>query len=240
MLFYFVVAVEKCSGMNNVGVVQRFLKLLLASTLSACLLWIALPASASSITQLTIVGDDSLPGIIGDYSTSSTFSWMSQTFPDNASGFSWTLGPGTSNGVLLGQTQSPGTMTGIRPMFNQSTSFYSTATGITIDSADVIDMSNLLMLHAGTVINVGSGSGFNTLVSRVSDINLLSAGENGWMLNSEGSYYLIYNTRGTCDACNITMHLYGTAVVPAPPALWLLSSGFLGLLSSARRKNNSR
>ena len=123
-------------------------------------------------------------------------------------------------------------------MFNQSTSFYSTAGGITIDSADVIDMSNLLMLHAGTVIDVGSGSGsgFNTLVSRVSYINLLSAGENGWMLNADGSYHLIYNTRGTCDTCSLTMHLYGFAVVPVPPALWLLSSGLLGLLSSARRK----
>ena len=214
-------------------------RLLLASTLSACLLWIALPASASSFTQLTIVGDDSLPGIIGGYSTNSNFSWMFHAFPDNTSGFSWTLGPGADYGIQFGQAQNSGDMTGIRLMFNQNTSFFSTGTGISIDNSNVIDMSNLRMWQSGDVIDVGSGSGFSTLVPLVADISLLAAGENGWMLNTDSSYHLIYNTRGTCDTCNLTMHLYGMAVVPVPPALLLFTSGLIGLVFVQRKKNRA-
>ena len=216
----------------------RLRNLVLAST-QFIALFISFPAMAASIGQLTIVGDANQPGISGNYSTTANFSWMSQIFPGNTAGFSWSLGSGSDNGILFGQAQNAGEMLSIRPMFNQPTTFYSEGSGLTIDNLNVIDMSNLRMQHASTIIDVGSGSGFNTLVNRVSDITLLTQGENGWMLNQDGSYYLIYNTRGTCDSCNLALHLYGTAVVPVPPAILLFCSGLMSFAIMRRRQKQA-
>ncbi len=201
------------------------IKTLLVLIIHAILLTIAFPATAQSITQLTITGDDSLPGNVGDYPITSTFSWMSHLFPSNTTPFSWTLGPGSDGGVVFDRPQNPGAMMGIRLMFNQPTTFYSVGSGLSIDNSNVIDMANLRMKQSSTIIDVGSGSGFDTLGPRVSDISLLLPGANGWSLNQDGTYFLIYNTRGTCDTCNLTLHLYGTALVPIPPALLLFLSG---------------
>lgn len=141
---------------------------------------------------------------------------MYQTFPNNTSGFSWTLEPGTDNGILFDQAQQPGEMMGMRPMFNTPTTFFSVDTGLSMGGGNDIDMSNLRMQFGGTEIDVGSGSGHAALVPLVSDITLLAAGENGWMLNPDGSCHLIYHTRGTCADCELAMHLYGMAAVPLP------------------------
>ena len=212
------------------------MKTLLIVFIHEMLLAIAFPATAQAITQLTIVGDDSSPGIIGTYSTTSMFSWMSHVFAGNASGFSWALAPGTDGGVLFNQAQAPRRMMSVRPMFNQPTTFFSVGSGLAIDNSGVIDMANLRLKHSSTIFDLGTGSGFDTFVPRVSDVSLLLPGANGWMLNPNGSYYLIYNTHGVCDGCNLALHLYGVAQVPIPSALMLFFSGALlfGKLGSRR------
>lgn len=191
-------------------------------------------ANASTISQLSIIGDDSLPGITGNYATDSSFSWVSNRFPTSTIPHSWALGPGSSGGVIFDQPQSGGEMIATRPVYNQPAIFSSIGTGLSINDFDVIDMSNLLLRHAGTFIEIGAGSSVDVLVPRVSDINFLQPGENGWALNNDGSYHLLYNTIGTCTGCDLTLHLYGTAV-PVPASVWLLASGLIGLIGFARR-----
>ena len=183
------------------------------------------PVSAQSINQFSIIGDGGFAGIVGNYPTTSLFSWMFHIFPGNTTGHSWTLGPGTDGGILFDQAQDVGEMMGIRFMFNQQTTFFSVGSGLAINGSEVVNMDNLRMWQASNVIDVGSGSGFDTLVPKVSDIGLLLPGENGWMMNTDNSYHLIYNTRGTCADCKLMLHLYGNIVAPIPPAVLLFLSG---------------
>lgn len=178
-------------------------------------LLIALPANAQSVNSLTIAGDGTLPGTITEYSTTSELSWISHIFPGNENGFMWSMEGGTDGGILFNHAQDISVMMTVRAMFDQPTTFFSIGTGISIDESNTIDMANLRMWHGGVIIDVGSGSGFNTLIPVVNDVTLLAAGENGWMTNQNGSYHLIYNTKGTCLDCNLKLHLTGTSVLNA-------------------------
>lgn len=107
-------------------------------------------------------------------------------------------------------------MTDVFTMFSQPGGFYSVDSGITIAADQTINMANLRMWHAGSIIDIGSGSGYSTLVPYYDDMSLLNSAENGWSIGAGGIYHLFYNTRGTCVDCEMTIHLYGTAIVPLP------------------------
>lgn len=174
-----------------------------------CLL-ISRPTNSQTMHSLIIDGDDTLPGVIsGAYTTTSDLSWIEHIFPGNANGFMWSIMGGSNGGILFGQAQEIPGMASVRPMFNQPTTFFSVGAGVSINEAKTINMANLRMKHAGEIIDVGSGSGYVTLVPLVNDITALNEGENGWMINPDGSYHLIYNTRGTCVDCTLKIHLTG-------------------------------
>ncbi len=189
--------------------------------------------SAYAVTMLTLPGSFSPPGIIGTFSDTAEFSWIKHRFP-NAGYFSWNFGGGTDGGVIFDQAQPFTQMTDVFTMFNQPAGFFSVNSGLSIASDLTIDMSNLRMKQAGIVIDVGDGSGFDTFVPYFEDFSLRGIDQNGWTINSAGAYHLFYNTRGICDGCEMTIHLYGSAV-PVPAAIWLFGSGLLGLMGIARR-----
>lgn len=211
---------------------------ILKSLVCLGLLYIS-PVNASTFSKLTLPGSFQPPGISGTFSNTAQFSWIKHRFPTNTNYFSWNFGGGTDGGVIFGQPQSFGALTDIFIMFNQPAAFYSVGNGLSIDINNTIDMSNLRMKQAGNIIDVGSGSGFNTLVPYVADLSLLAAGENGWSINSAGAYHLFYNTRGTCLDCEMTVHLYGKAVVPIPATVWLFGSGLLMLTGLMHRRKSS-
>ncbi|WP_372521443.1 hypothetical protein [Sulfuricaulis sp.] len=194
----------------------------------SCMLWV-FPCSAQSVTGLTIDGTTS-SGIVGEFALTSQFSWFHHVIIDPP-GHSWMFGPGSMGGIVFGTEQPMGEMGGWYIMYNQPAILFSAAGGITIDSNNTIDMSNLLFSQAGTVYDLGSGSGYNTLVPLVSDISFLGAGQNGWMINPDGTYYLIYNSIGLGPTSTSTVHLYGSVVaIPLPGALVTFASGIIGLL----------
>lgn len=167
-------------------------------------------AEPVSVQNLMVEGDDSLPGYNGYYLANSGYSWMSHTFAGNTSGFSWTLGPGTDGGILLWRGQpTAGEMIGVRPMFNQPTTFYTVNEGITVDAAGTLNVANLRMQHRGDVYDVGGGSGFDTSVGLIANVGTLADGVNGWQLNTDGSYHIIYNTTSICPGCKLKLHFFG-------------------------------
>jgi len=194
-------------------------------------------AQAKSAT-LTIPGEFSPPGIIGGYPADAGFSWISHQFPDNAEYFSWQLGGGSDGGIIFDQSQAFTAMTDTTIMFNQPTGFFSVNSGISINQNMTIDMSNLRLFHGGTIFDVGSGAGagFDALIPLISDINSLTANQNGWAIDEFGNYELFYNTRGICDGCTMQVYLSGVSVVPVPAAVWLFGSGLIGLMGFARRR----
>jgi hypothetical protein len=203
-----------------------------------CFLW--MPASsAQSITGLTIDGTTA-SGITGEFPSMSQFSWFNHVIIEPP-GHSWMFGPGSMGGIVFGTEQPQGQMGGWYTMYNQPAVLFSVTGGITIDANNTIDMSNLRLKQAGTVFDLGSGSGYNTLVPLVSDISLLGAGQNGWMINPNGTYYLTYNSVGLGPTTTSTVHLYGSvATVPLPSAFVCFASGLLGLIFSAKRRNRRR
>jgi len=74
----------------------------------------------------------------------------------------------------------------------------------------------LRMYQSGRITDIGSGSGYSTLVPLVSDISTLGDRENGWTVDSSGTYRLVYNTRGTCPDCEMTILLYGSTNAALP------------------------
>lgn len=189
--------------------------------------------------MLTLPGSFQPPGISGTFSDTAEFSWIKHRFPANDY-FSWNFGGGTDGGIIFNQSQNYRSMTDVITMFNQPTGFYSVNSGLTIDSNNTIDMSSLRMRHAGDVIDIGSGSGFDALIPYLQDISLLVAGNNGWSIDSGGAYHLFYNTKGTCVGCEMTIHLYGMAAVPVPAAIWFFGSGLFGFVGMALRRNKLR
>lgn len=207
--------------------------------LSIALYFSIFSASAAGIDTLTIPGEFQPPGIVGTFPNDAEFSWIKHRSPTNTTYFSWNFGGGTDGGIVFDQPQAFKEMTDVFIMFNQPAGFYSVNGGLFIDAGQTIDMSNLRMRQAGNDIDVGSGSGYNTLVPLVDDALLLAEGQNGWSVDANGTYHLFYNTRGICVDCEMTVHLYGTAVsaVPLPASVWLFGSGLIGLFGFSWGRN---
>ncbi len=186
-------------------------------------------AAAQTVTGLTIEGTTA-PGIVGEYALKSDFSWLHHLI--SPPGHSWMFGPGSMGGIVFGAEQMMGQMGGWYTMYNQPAVLFSAAGGISIDANNIIDMSNLRLSQAGIVIDLGAGSGYDTFVPLVSDLSLLAAGVNGWMINPDGTYYLVYHTAGLGPTTTSTVHLYGSVLAaPLPGALLLFVSGIAGLMT---------
>lgn len=198
-----------------------------------CALWTP-ASSAQTITGLTIEGTTA-PGIVGEYSLNAEFSWFHHLI--SPPGHSWMFGPGSMGGIVFGVEQSMGQMGGWFTMYNQPAVLFSAPGGIGIDANNTIDMSNLRLSQAWTEFDLGSGSGYGTFVPLVSDISLLAAGENGWMINPDGTYYLVYHSVGLGSTTTSAVHLYGSVLeTPLPGALLLFVSGIAGLLAAGRAR----
>lgn len=192
--------------------------------------------SAANISSLLLPGQFQPPGIVGTFPNTAEFSWIKHRSPDNTTYFSWNFGGGTDGGIIFDQSQVFTEMTDVFIMFNQRAGFFSVNNGLSIAADKTIDMSNLRMQQAGNIYDVGSGSGYDTLVPYVDDTLLLAEGQNGWSIGANGAFHLFYNTRGICDGCEMTVHLYGTTVVPVPAAIWLFISGIVGFSGFFRFK----
>lgn len=192
---------------------------------------------AASINILIIEGGLG-PGIVGSYSLNSMFSWIEHRYPGSTSGHSWTLAPGTDGGILLGQSQpNQAEITANRPMYNTPSWLYSVGNGISINEDESLDFQNLRLFWGEMILNPGTAPGYNTTIPRLTDASQLSATSNGWVLETDETYNLIFHTAGLCEGCELTIHLYGTALpVPLPSAFWLFTSSLAGLLGIAHRR----
>jgi hypothetical protein len=140
----------------------------------------------------------------------SEYSWLSHRFPAATSWHSWRLHPGTDGGILFGSAQPTGTLTAQFLMFNVPTTIYSTGNGVTIDANETLNFDNLRRLHGNTIYDLGSGAGADPTIPLVPDITLLPPGENGWQINPDDTYHVIYNTTGNCPGCEMLLHFHGT------------------------------
>lgn len=197
--------------------------------------------NANAFTQLTIAGEYAPPGISGTFPDDASFSWIKHKFSPTHDYFSWRIGGGVDGGIIFNQPQSYGDLTAEFMMFSQPTGFYSVNEGITINPDNTIDMSNIRMSQFGEIIDIGSGSGYDTMVPYVDDFLSIAEGSSGWSITDSGVYHLFYTTRGTCLECELTIHLTGTAIVPLPAAVWLMISGLLSLpvISRITRKKKA-
>lgn len=177
--------------------------------------WIDGLAAPPSVGML-IMGEQQ-PAIVGIWPDDTPYSWVQHTL-SNGGKFSWRLLPGTEEGVIFSKAQDEGELLAPVLMFNVIRHFYTTGNGITIAPDSSIDMSGFRAHShdggAGTVTDLGSGSGFNTLIPQVLDVLALSPGESGWSLSGSGEYHLIYNTTGFCSNCFMKFHFYGTLMGP--------------------------
>ncbi|HHH44107.1 MAG TPA: hypothetical protein ENK49_08215 [Gammaproteobacteria bacterium] len=172
-------------------------------------------AYADHLSGLAITGVPA-NAIVGAWPVDSEYSWLSNRFPQAGSPHSWRLHPGTDGGILLGQAQPSGSLTAEFLMFNIPTTIFSVGNGITLNANEDINMDNLRKLAGQTVTDLGSGSGADPIVPLVPDITALAAGENGWQLNADGSYHIIYNTQGSCADCEMIIHFYGNTIPVTP------------------------
>lgn len=174
-------------------------------------------ALAQPIIALTIKGAYK-PSVGGTLPVTSKYSWITTTIYTGGQ-FSFFYGPGTDGGVVFGKTQDYGDAQGVAgqmsswfQMLTRDSWLYSVQGGISIAGDYTVDMSNLRLLWGGKVVDLSAG-GVNTLVPLVPDITALGQGENGWMINSDGTYHLVYynSTLGACGVgCATAIHLYGT------------------------------
>jgi hypothetical protein len=142
----------------------------------------------------------------------SEFSWISHRFPAATIWHSWRLHPGFDGGILFESEQPPEFLTSRFLMFNIPTTIFSAGNGLTLAGNEDIDMRNLRKKSGQTINDLGSGGGINPIVPLVQDVTTLAAGENGWQLNVDGTYHLVYNTAGNCSGCEMVLHFYGSAL----------------------------
>jgi len=180
--------------------------LLIGITLAAPLF--VTTASADHYAEMEIIG---VPASAGPWSwpVDSEYSWLSHRFPAATTWHSWRLHPGTDGGIQFGSAQPPGELTAEFLMFNISTSIYSTGNGVTINTSETVNLDNLRRLHGNTVYDLGSGAGADPNVPLVPDVTQLLPGENGWQINPDSTYHMIYNTAGNCAGCEMLLHFYG-------------------------------
>lgn len=181
------------------------------SKLLLALLLVHAVAAADHYARFDIIG---VPDNAGPWTwpVDAPYSWLSHRFPAATIWHSWRLHPGSDGGFRFGTAQAAGELTSVFLMFNVPTAIYSIGNGVTIDSAETINMDKLRKISGNTIADLGSGAGVDPLVPPVADITALAPGQNGWQINTDGTYHLIYNTAGTCQGCEMVLHFYGTAL----------------------------
>jgi len=166
---------------------------------------------ADHLGSLGITGVQT-PAIVGSWPSNSKYSWLSHRFPGAGSSHSWRLHPGSDGGILFGLPQPSGSLTAEFLMFNIPTTIFSVGSGVTVNANEDINMDNLRKLAGQNVTDLGSATGANPVVPLVPDITALAAGENGWQLNADDTYHVIYNTQGSCADCEMILHFYGNII----------------------------
>ena len=178
------------------------LQMLVASTLPL----FVTTAAADHYACMGIIGVPAAADVVL-WPFDSEYSWLAHRFPEAESWQSWRLHPGTDGGILFGTAQPPEALTAEFLMFNQPTTIYSTGNGVTIDSNEIINFDDLRRSIGNNVNDLGSGAGVDPTVPLVPDVTQLLAGENGWQINPDGSYHVIYNTMSGSN--DIILHFYG-------------------------------
>jgi len=169
-------------------------------------------AGGLPVQNLTVIGDDKAAGIIGTYPVKSSFGWMNHIVSPGTTGFSWQLNSGSDGGIRFGRGQpDSGQMLSVRAMYNKPTTFLSVNNGLLIAADGTLDMSNLRMLQSGVQIDIAANAA-SVLVPLVADVSVLPVGDNGWELNPDGSYHIVFNTIAICDTCPLILHLAGNRV----------------------------
>ena len=111
--------------------------------------------------------------------------------------------------------------------------------GTEFDKAAALLTNGLLDVVWGFPSTSGSGSGHfeSTLFS--DDLSLNGIDFEGYNISSIHwtiDSFLIESDKNYRTTISSSISIYGTAVVPIPPAFWLFGSGLLGLTGLARRK----
>lgn len=199
-------------------------------------------AQAASISMLTIDGVDG-PGDVGAYPLDAPFSWSQHRYPGSSTAHIWQLPPGTDGGIILGQAQ-PGQsqITASRLMYNLPSWLFSVGDGITMNADESLNFQNLRMFWGGTILDLGNTAGYSAYIPKLADISQLSTTSNGWVLENDGTYNLVFQSAGLCDGCELTIHLHGTAVaaVPVPSVVWLFVSYLAGVFGVSYRKGKTQ
>lgn len=195
---------------------------------------------AATVSFLGIDGELG-PGSYGNYPLDADFSWISHRFPDNTDAHIWTLAAGTAGGVAIASAQpGRGEITAVRDMYNQPSWLFSTGDGVQFDEpTQTFDLTGLQLNWAGTIYDFGFGGGvYSALVPLVAAAGD-TASANGWWLDADGDYHLVFRGTGQCDGCELTVHLTGqVTLVPLPAAGVLMLSGLLVLAGHARRRQS--
>lgn len=160
-------------------------------------------------TRLGIIGEVAA-SVLGPLPYDAQYSWISRIYTGGSFTISWRFYPGTDGGIVFSLAQPPERLTSIFGMLSLNTTLYSVGAGITMDANHVIDMVNLRKDAEGSILDLGSGPGVDSKVPLVQDVTMLGTVQNGWQLNPDGTYHLIYNTHAECTGCKLVIHFYGT------------------------------
>lgn len=183
----------------------RFWKHLLA------LLAVALLHPALADERVLLAIDGALgPGGAGNYPLDADFSWISHAYPGSTNTHIWTLAAGSDGGIIIDMAQSgQGQISAPRAMYNITSWLLSTATGIHLDpSNNEMDFENMRLSWGEDLYDFGFGTTRSGLVPRVNGPQD-AQNANGWWLDGQGKYHLVFRGDGQCAGCTLTVHLTG-------------------------------
>lgn len=171
---------------------------------------IAPPARALDVATFLGIEGALGPGGFGNYPLDADFSWISHRFPGSASAHIWTLAPGSDGGVIM-NTAQPGQsqITAARAMYNVPSWLFSVADGIPFDPhAQTFDFTNIRLHWGEDIYDFGFGSTRPGQVPHVASPQDAQSA-NGWWLDAQGKYHLVFRGDGQCAGCELTVHLTG-------------------------------
>lgn len=150
------------------------------------------------------------PGGYGNYPLDADFSWISHRFPGNTSAHIWTLAPGSDGGVIMNTAQpGQGQITAVRAMYNVPSWLFSAGTGISFGAfAQAFDFTNIRLYWGEDIYDFGFGTTRSGQVPHVAGPQDVQSA-NGWWLDAQGKYHLVFRGDGQCAGCELTVHLTG-------------------------------
>lgn len=176
----------------------------------ALLLVGAMPVQAATVVTFLGINGMLGPGSAGNYPLDANFSWISHRFPGNTSAHIWTLAPGSDGGVIMNAAQpGQGRITAPRPMYNVTSWLFSTGSGIRFNpQTEVMDFTRMRLAWGEDIYDFGFGATRSGLVPHIAGPQA-AQNANGWWLDTQGKYHLIFRGDGQCVGCELTVHLTG-------------------------------